>query len=127
MKMRRDISSKPRKQRKRLYNMPYHLRHKLLSAPLSPTLREKYGFRSIPLRTGDKVLIMRGEFTGFEGKIVKVDRKRLRIYVEKVVRKKTDGSEVLVPIHPSKVMVTELNLKDEFRKAIIERRGGGVG
>jgi len=79
------------------------------------------------LRTGDKVLIMRGEFTGFEGKIVKVDRKRLRVYVEKVVRKKTDGSEVLVPIHPSKVMVTELNLKDEFRKAIIERRGGGVG
>ncbi|MEX2689585.1 MAG: 60S ribosomal protein L26, partial [Candidatus Njordarchaeum guaymaensis] len=31
------------------------------------------------------------------------------------------GSTIFIPIHPSKVMITKLNLSDKWRKKIIER------
>jgi len=115
-------SKQPRKQRKFLYNAPLHLRHKIMSATLSKELRQKYGVRNLPVRTGDKVRIMRGDYKGVEGKVVEVDLKRYRIYVEGVTLKKINGTEVFYPIHPSNVMIVELNLDDERRKKIIERR-----
>ena len=36
-------------------------------------------------------------------------------------RKKIDGSEVAVPIHPSNVMITKLTLEDKMRQAVFER------
>ncbi len=115
-------SRQPRKQRKAYFNAPLHARQKLMSAPISPELREKYGVRSLPIRVGDKVRVMRGDFKGHEGKVVKVDLKRYRIYVDGVVIKKATGDTVFRPLHPSKVMIIELNLEDEWRKKIIERR-----
>ncbi|ACJ15562.1 LSU ribosomal protein L24P [Thermococcus onnurineus NA1] len=114
----------PRKQRKFLYNAPLHLRSKIMSATLSKELRQKYGVRSLPIREGDKVKIMRGDYKGKEGKVVEVNLKRYRIYVEGVTQKKVDGTEVFYPVHPSNVMIVELNLKDEEREKIIERRAG---
>jgi len=118
-------SRQPRKQRRALYNAPLHARQKLMSAPLSPELREKYGVRSLPVRKGDKVKIMRGDFKGHVGSVVKVDLSRLRIYVEGVTIKRSDGTPVFRPIHPSNVMIVELDLSDERRKRIIERRAAG--
>lgn len=118
-------SKQPRKQRKAYFNAPLHARQKLMSAPLSPELREKYGVRSLPIRVGDKVRVMRGDFKGHEGKVVKIDLKRYRIYVDGVVIKKATGDTVFRPLHPSKVMIIELNLEDEWRKKIIERRAEG--
>ncbi|OYT52375.1 50S ribosomal protein L24 [Candidatus Bathyarchaeota archaeon ex4484_135] len=115
-------SAKPRKQRKAVYTMPHHLRHKLLSAPLSRELREKYGFRSLPVRVGDRVMVMRGDFKGVTGKVIRVDRERGRVYMDTVTRTKVDGSTVNVPIYASKVMIIELDLKDKWRKKIIERK-----
>jgi len=115
-------SAKPRKQRKALYTMPHHLRHKLLTAPLSRELREKYGFRNLPVRTGDRVRVMRGDYKGIEGKVIRVDRERGRVYIDTVTRKKVDGSTVNVPIHASKVMIVELDLSDRWRKRMIERK-----
>ena len=116
------VSSKPRKQRKRLYNAPLHQLPKLMSAHLSPELREKYGRRSFPVRVGDTVRIMRGEFKGVEGKVREVDRKKRRVYVENVTRKKVDGTTVHIPIAVSNVMITQLNLDDEYRKRKLEER-----
>jgi large subunit ribosomal protein L24 len=93
-----------------------------MSATLSTELRQKYGFRTIPIRKGDKVRVMRGDFKGHEGKVVEVDLKRYRIYIEGVTVKKVNGTEVFYPVHPSNVMIIELNLDDEKRKEIIERR-----
>ncbi|HHI00326.1 50S ribosomal protein L24 [Thermococcus aggregans] len=115
-------SKQPRKQRKFLYNAPLHLRHKIVSATLSKELRQKYGIRALPIRAGDKVKIMRGDFKGHEGKVVEVDLKRYRIHVEGATLKKVNGTEAFYPIHPSNVMIVELNLEDERRKKIIERR-----
>lgn len=67
---------------------------------------------------------MRGDFKGFEGKVTSVDRKEYRIFVEGVTREKVDGSTALVPIHPSKVMITRLNLDDKWRREILKRKGG---
>ncbi|ASJ02233.1 50S ribosomal protein L24 [Thermococcus profundus] len=115
-------SKKPGKQRKFLYNAPLHLRQKIIAAPLSRELREKYGVRNLPVREGDKVKIVRGDFRGKEGKVMEVDLKRYRIHVEGVTQTKVDGTEVFYPIHPSNVIIVELNLDDEERKKIIERR-----
>ena len=115
-------SAKPRKQRKALYTMPHHQRHKLLTAPLSRELREKLGIRNLPVRTGDRVRVMRGDYKGIEGKVIRVDRERGRVYIDTVTRKKVDGTTVHVPIHASKVMIVELDLSDKWRKKIIERK-----
>ncbi len=114
-------SKQPRKQRKALYSAPLHIRQKLVSAALSKELRNQYGKRNIPVRTGDEVKIMRGEFKGREGKVVKVDLKKLRVYVDCAVRKKSTGEEVRVPVHPSNVIITKLNLEDKKRQKIFER------
>ncbi len=115
-------SSKPSKQRKAFFNAPLHIRHKFFNAPLSPELREKYGVKRLPVRKGDVVRIMRGDFAGHEGKVVEVDLKRIRIYVEGAQIKKADGTPVYYPIHPSKVMIVKLDLSDPRRRDIIERR-----
>jgi large subunit ribosomal protein L24 len=113
--------TKPSKQRKMLYQAPDHIRHKLFAAPLSPELKATYGVNAVPVRSGDTVRIMRGDHKGFEGKITRVDTRKFRIYVEGLTREKVDGTTILVPIHPSKVMITRLNLDDKWRKKVLER------
>ncbi len=97
----------------------------MLVAPLSPQLRGEYGVRNLPVRKGDTVLIMRGDHVGIEGRVVRVDAKKFRIFIEGVKVTKADGSERLVPIHPSKVMITKLDLSDNYRKQILERKKAG--
>jgi large subunit ribosomal protein L24 len=65
---------------------------------------------------------MRGDKKGVEGKVSKVDRKKYRIFVEGVTREKVDGTAIPVPIHPSKVMIINLNLDDKWRRKILERK-----
>jgi len=115
-------SHKPSKQRKALYNAPLHIRQKLMTAPLSKELREKYGIKRLPVRKGDTVRVMRGDWAGHEGKVTRVDLKRIRIYIEGVQKKKADGTPVYYPIHPSKVMIIKLDLSDPMRREIIERK-----
>lgn len=116
------MSSQPRKQRKALAEMPLHLRHKLMTAKLSPELRRKLGVSRLPVRVGDTVVVLRGDFKGVSGKVVRVDLKRVRIYVENVTRTNSRGETVYYPLHPSKVMITNVDTSDKFRQRIIERR-----
>ncbi len=118
-------SSKPGKQRKNLYTMPLHLRHKLLTAPLSKELRERHRVKRLPVRAGDVVRVVRGGWAGHEGKVVRVDLKRAKLLIEGAQVKKADGTPVYYPIHPSKVMIVKLSLDDPWRREIVERRGGG--
>ncbi|MCC5994391.1 MAG: 50S ribosomal protein L24 [Candidatus Aenigmarchaeota archaeon] len=123
--MKRPKSKKPRKQRKFLYNAPLHLRRKMISAHLSKELREKYKRRSFPLRTGDEVKVMRGEFKGVVGKVVKIDTKKYKVYVDTVKKKRSVGTEYLVPISPSNLMIIKLNLEDKYRIKMLERGKSG--
>lgn len=112
----------PRKQRKQLYTAPAHLRHKFMTAPLSPELAASKGVKALPLRKGDTVQVMRGDHKGFEGKVNRVDLKRRRIFIEGLTREKVDGTTIFVPVHPSKVMIKNLKLDDKWRQAVVERK-----
>lgn len=121
--VRKALSSQPRKVRKRqVYRAPLHVKSKRLVAPLSEELRKEYGVKRLRVRTGDTVLIVRGSFKGHEGKVVKALVKKGRIFVEGATRVRSDGREVYAPIHPSKVVVTKLDLSDEKRRQILQRR-----
>ncbi len=115
-------SSKPKKQRKAYFNAPLHKRQKFVTAPLAKPLQRELGIKRLPVRKGDTVLIVRGDFKGLEGKVVEVDLKRMRIFVEGAVIKKPTGETVYYPIHPSKVVITKLDLSDPKRKEVIERK-----
>ena len=65
-------TSKPGKQRKRLYQAPLHKRYKQFSASLSMKLKASHNTNSIPVRLGDTVQIMRGDRKGFEGKVLEM-------------------------------------------------------
>lgn len=115
-------SSQPRKQRKYRANAPLHIKGKFLAAHLSKELRKLYSRRGIRVRSGDKVKIMSGQFKKKEGKVERVDMKKERAYVSGIEIVKRDGSKTQYPIHPSNLMITELNLEDKKRKEILERK-----
>ena len=120
--MRWTSSSKPSKQRKYLFNAPLHKRRKLMAAMLSPELREEYGIRNIPVRKGDEVIVLRGNWKGHRGKVVEVDLRAMRIYVDGVTIKNARGEPRYYPIHPSNVMIVKLDLSDPKRREYIEKR-----
>jgi large subunit ribosomal protein L24 len=115
-------SAQPRKKRKFLYTAPLHVRRKLMAAHLSKDLRTRYKKRSFPLRKGDEVEVMRGEYKGKKGKIASVDYKKYRVYVEGVTIKRTAGTETQVALHPSKLRIMNLDLSDKKRLKSMERR-----
>ena len=121
--MKKGGVTKPGKNRKRRFNAPHHVRRKFLSAPLSPSLKTQYGTRSMPVIRDDTVTITKGDRRLTEGKVLRVDMKRIKIYVEGVTRTRMDGSTAQIPIRPENVMITRLNLDDAKRREILDRRG----
>jgi large subunit ribosomal protein L24 len=117
------MSKQPRKQRKSRYQAPLHVRHKLMGVTLSEELRERYETRSLPVKKGDTVLVMRGDFKEQEGKVEKVDLKHYRLMIDGVSVQKPDGNQIYHPVHPSNVMMVELDLEDEERNQVLERKG----
>lgn len=97
-----------------------------MSAHLSEELIKKYKRRNIPVRKGDKVTIMRGQFKGKLGSINKVNLRKLRIYIDGAEVIKKDGTKAFYPIHPSNVLIKEINLEDKERKKAVERNIVGV-
>lgn len=120
-------SKKPSKQRKMLFASPLHRRGRVMGVHLSRSLREKHGPRSLNVRRGDTVRIMRGDARGLEGKISKVNRKKYRVYVEGITRTKQSGDTVLIPIHYSNLELVKLDLGDPRRKAKLKRISGASG
>ncbi|MCK4553120.1 50S ribosomal protein L24 [Candidatus Pacearchaeota archaeon] len=115
-------SKQPRKQRKYLAKAPLHLKRKMLGANLSKSLREEHKTRSIEVIKGDKVKIMRGKFKKKQGKVTEVKTKLLKVYIEGIQIKKTDGSKVNVALKASNLQIIELNLEDKKR---MKRLGEG--
>ena len=91
-----------------------------MTAPLSDELRTNHGRRSYPVRKGDTVKILRGDFAGVEGKITKVDTHRQRVFVEGVQREKVAGTSTTVSVPSSKALITKLNLDDKWRSESVK-------
>ena len=115
-------SKRPGKQRKYRANAPLHTKHKFLNANLSKELRKKYGKRSLPLRKGDEVLIMRGSFKKKKAKVVFVSLRKLIVNLEGIQRAKKDGTKVPVVFSPRVLQIINLNLEDKERIKILSRK-----
>lgn len=114
-------SSQPRKQRKYIANAPLHVRQKLIGVHLSKELRNQFGKRSLPLRKGDEVKILRGSKYGLKAKVAEVNLDDLTVYLEGQLREKTAGKKVPVPFQASNLMITDAKLTDKKRAALVER------
>lgn len=99
---------------------PLHLASKQLAAPLSDELQKKYNQNSARVIEGDTVKVMRGEFRGIEGKVTNMSTEKRGIAIEGIKREKLKGGSVDIYIHPSKVMITTLNLEDKWRQNRLE-------
>ncbi len=109
-------SKNPRKQRKYQYNAPLHIKQKFVKAHLTKELRIRYKKRSLRLRKGDTIKIMRGQFKKKTGKVERVDVKHAKIYITGIAITKKDGSKKPRALHPSNLLITELNLEDKKRQ-----------
>ena len=121
-------SKQPRKQRLAHYTAPYHRRHREMSAPIDRGLRERQlsrGFmypRAIPVRKGDRVMIVRGEGkTGTASKVAKIDRKARKVYVEGFTYFKSDGTELQRPIDASNLVIINPDWSDVRRRNLLNR------
>ena len=108
-------STKPEKQRKYANNAPLHIKGKLLHSHLSKDIHKKYNIRSLRVKAGDAVKILRGQFKGKTAKVERVSLKDTKVYLDKLEVVKQDGSKTKYPIHPSNLLITDLNLNDKRR------------
>jgi len=119
--MMKKISKQPRKQRLARYVADLHTKSKYLTAHLSKELKEKYGKRSIRIRKGDKVRIMRGNFKGKIGTVSKVNIKKEKIYIEGIENIKRDGTNSAQSFVPSNIIITLADTADKKRKLEIKK------
>lgn len=78
------------------------------------------------MRTGDTVRIMRGEFADLVGKVEKVEYSTGRVFVEGMTREKAAGISSKLPVHSSKVLITNLNLSDKWRSGLLSEKAKTV-
>jgi large subunit ribosomal protein L24 len=119
-------STKAKKQRKARAHAPLHKKKRMISAHLDSGLMSEYNVRSIPVRKGDTVKIVRGaeDFKVSEAKVASVDLKSCKIIIENVTVPKADGTQKPKPVDPSDVLLTKLDLSDPWRKAKLESLKG---
>ena len=117
-------SKQPRKQRKALYNRSNYQKSKLFTTRVADFLRDEYGIKKLPIRTGDQVRVVKGEFKDFEGEIIEIVPNQ-RVKVKECVFEKTDGTQFHPAIHISNVIITKFKDErkmDPWRASMIERK-----
>lgn len=123
MKIKSKMSKQPRKQRKYwIYDAPWHRRRKLMVTALTKEAQMRYGVKRMPVRVGDRVIVVKGKYKGIIGKVIDVDTERFFVYIDTVTRRRNDGRIVHVPIRVWNVRIVELDLSDETRREILERK-----
>lgn len=108
-------SSKPKKQRKFHYDKPLHMKQQGLASHLDKKLAKQLEKKSIPIRKGDTMKVMRGGMKGKSGKITGVSYRKGIVFIENVMRKKANGEEVQVPLKASNLLVVDLDKSDAKR------------
>ena len=106
-------STQRRKQRKYRKNAPLHIKQKFMAAHLSKELRKKYKKRSLTVRKGYNVRIMRGQYKKQTGKIMEVNLRDNKVNIDGIQHVKRDGTKTFYPIHPSNLQIIELSTDDK--------------
>jgi large subunit ribosomal protein L24 len=108
-------SEQPSKQRKYRRNAPQHVKDNMISANLSHELRGELDTRNIQLNLGDRVEVMRGDFSGSSGIVSNIDRDRQKVYINGLEVEKQDGTLREVAFKPSNLQIQALNLENMER------------
>ena len=114
------MSKQPHKQRTRTERAPLHEKHRQVRATLAADLREDYGKRNARVNAGDTVEVLRGDFAGEEGEVVRVDLREATVHVEDVTLETADGEDVARPLDASNLRITNLDLEDSRREERLE-------
>ncbi len=115
-------SKQPRKQKKYVAQAHTKIRQGLMSAHLSKDLRTKYNRRAFPLKKGDTVKVMRGEFSGKTGKVAEVNLTKLKLTIDGIQVQKKDGTKINAIFTASNLLITELNMDDKKREESIKKQ-----
>ena len=119
-------SKQPRKQVKFRANAPNHIKRTFMGANLDKGLRTKYGVRSIEVRKGDEVKVMRGKFRGKLGKVGEVEVKNTRLQIEGLQREKKGGEKLVTWFNPSNVKIISIEGNDTRRFKRAKVSGGSA-
>lgn len=103
-----------------IYQATAVVKSRQLASHLSKELRKKYTKRSIRVIEGDTIRVLRGEFRGVTGKVTKVSTQKNGVSVEGVKKEKLKGGNLDVFIHPSNLIITDLNTEDKWRQNKLE-------
>lgn len=140
-------SKQPGKQRKAQYNAPIHVKRKRIRARLRTDDPELAGVRTITVRVGDEVEVLRGDFgspnsakpdtrgkrlgqargkAGIRARIVNVNTNSGTVFVDGISITTADGKEEPLPIHASNIVVVSIDDTDPLRiSRILEKAAGG--
>jgi len=122
--MQKQGNTKPRTVHRHQHEALVQARRKYLSASLSPNLQSQYpGVKTMIVIEDDSIQIVKGDRKMTEGKVLHVNTKTGKISIEGVNRTRLDGTTVQIPIRVENLMITKLNLKDNWRKKILDRKG----
>jgi large subunit ribosomal protein L24 len=106
----------------KLIHVSKHMRDRSIAAHLGDNLRQQYRLRSYRVIKGDTVRVVRGEYSGIEGKVESVDTMTGGLAIEGIQREKVRGGNVKVRIHSSNVMITSMNLDDKYRQKRLQEQ-----
>ena len=106
----------------KLMHMSKHRRDSSIAAHLDDNLNRQYSLRSYRVIKGDTVRIMRGEYSGIEGKVESVNTIRGTLAIEGIQREKVRGGNVKVKIHSSNVLISNFNMDDKYRQNRLQRQ-----
>merc|ERR1712126_748196 len=109
------------KEEKLIFNLALRRDVRLCLPGSLRTLEKKFGVNSMPICRGDEIILMRGTNLDKEAKVTQVYRKKFIIKTDTLTTKNASGMDVPIPIQPSNVMITNLNMT-ESRKKIIQRK-----
>ena len=106
----------PRKMRNhQIYYATMKTASKQLSCALSKELRKKYGKRSVRIKEGDTASIIRGEFSGVDGKVTKISIPDRGVNIEGVKKEKLKGDKFDVYVRTTNIVLTALDSGDKWR------------
>ena len=118
-------STQPRKQRLAAYTRNAHDRCRAMGAHLSDELLKEYSrMRTLTVRKGDTVKVVRGAFKGQVAKVIKVFPRKGMISIEEATLTKADNKKVARLFRPSKVIITKLDLSDPWRREKLQQFKG---
>jgi len=120
--MSRSSPHSPRRQRRAVFEATTAERRRRMTVPLSRELRTRFHRRSIPLRKGDTVRVMKGSYIGREERVQKISHRDYSVTLDNVTLKSGEEKLKPLPIRTNHLLIVRLNLADEWRREALKVR-----